>query len=277
MFIYIFSIVLGLANAHADVHYRITVNGQSCAEILSPPKTEPAQYTQLDYVMSDLEGLFYIYIQKLQGADDVEASRTDSFLKDLLSMKAEILNEVVSLLPFVLNADIDEAKQGRMVNSIYQIVDSMGIPTSVYGLSLDEHGNVVSPNKKKARKKSAPTPAVKISPNKRTIGFIAGSGPASDLPENLHRSIGFKAHEIRGEAPPLRSTGEIKRVLTHGETSLVITDGETGKVYSIPLTRLLLMEAQLDGQKIKLEFNPDISEWIIAVENLNNPSGRIGF
>jgi hypothetical protein len=203
----------------------------------------------------------------------------------MLSMKAEILNDVFSILPYVTAFPMEEARRDRLLNSLYQIVDTMGIPGDIYGLEVGEDGQARFPEKKHSENPTEESVPAKTAPPKTVsvaktgaIGFLAGPPPQRDLPDGVHRSIGFGAHKINEEKPPRRKGGFIQRSVSNDNPDrIMILDGETGDMYVLPVSRVAFLGGQIDGKVYRLDFNADTLEWIVAVENLNNPSGRIGF
>lgn len=236
---------------------------EKCAQLLSQ------QPSPLDYAVSDLEGLFLTLVQKVQSVHQVPASRREIFIKDILNMKAEALNRVMSILPMV--------KKAETLDSIYLIIDSLGVPPAMYGLTLDPQTHeVVSSMAKSGRRAKAETEAEVVN---RPIGFVTFAKSAGrDLPEELHRSIGFGPQRIDLHAPPKRLTGKFSRsVSPENKELLIVTDPETNSVYQVSIKILTSSGADLQDKTYRLEFNREMLEWIVRIENLNNPTGHIGF
>lgn len=277
MIIWITALILSAGGAQAEGRYQVNTNDKSCGDLLTTKAPEQPK-TPLDYEMSDLEGLFFTYLAKMQAANEVSPSRLQYFMKDMLSMKAEILNDVMSILPYVAASPMDKARQARLLDSIYQIIDTMGIPASIYGFKIDKNGTVRFP-KKTQRKKRLQTAQAMSDAKTETIGFLGGDlAPERDLPDGIHRSIGFGTHNISGEKPPQRKGGAIQRsVFGDKQEQIMILDGETGEMYALPILRVGVLGGQVDGTVYRLDFNKDTLKWVVAVENLNNPTGRIGF
>lgn len=226
---FIAALVMANAFAQTEGYYKVSVNGKSCGELLTV--TAPAKtYTELDYAMSDLEGLFFKYLEQMQNIDQTPESRLEYAFKDLLNLKAEILNDVISVLPYVAVSTMEEARKNKLLNSVYQIIDTMGIPAKVYGFQVAEDGSLSFPGKRRPQNTMK---VVSISPAKEAIGFLGGKSPSRDLPDGEHRSIGFGTHTISGEKAPARVGGSIQRSVADDgqEKQLLIIDGETGTIY----------------------------------------------
>lgn len=276
MIIWIAALILSAGGAQAEGRYQVNTNGKSCGDLLTTKAPEQPQ-TPLDYYVSDLEGLFFTYLAKMQAANEVSPSRLQYFLKDMLSMKAEILNDVMSILPYVAASPMNEAHRANLLSSIYDIVDTMGVPGSIYGFKIDEDGTLLVPRRKRSKKRARATQAASIAKNE-AIGFLGGLPPERDLPGGIHRSIGFGTPNINKERPPQRKGGAIQRSVSNDKPEqIMILDGETGGMYVLPISRAGILGAQVDGKVYRLDFNKDTVEWVVAVENLNNPTGRIGF
>jgi hypothetical protein len=227
------------------------------------------QARAVDYAASDLEGTFLALVEKVQSAGEIPAARREYFIRDVLNMKAALLNQIGDLLPFLLR------EKPEMIPTVYAMLDSIGVPPKLYGLEVDEKNQLVVP----ALPPQGPSAANDNEIQNAPIGFLKPSSqPRRDLGDGLHRSIGFADFTVRGEAPPQRRTGQIQRGLAKQNKSiLIVADAETGKTYAADLRILTSAGAQTEGKKLKLQFNPDIREWVVLVENLNNPTGKIGF
>lgn len=269
------SIAILSSFASASPNYKVTVSFKSCQDSLSSAPPAAPEFTPLDYELSDLEGTFFAFLEKVQSSGSVPAARAEYFLKDVLSLKADILNQVFDLLPQVIRSPMDPAKKARAMNSIYQIVDSLGIPAQVFGFRILRDGRVIFPS---APPQRIPRMVRPVLPKVNPIGFTTREPGSRDLPDDQHRSIGFGAHEIRGEVPPQREVGQISRSLENGKAPvLVVTDEINKKTFRLPLAHLIFSEVTLEGSKYELQFNPEVMEWVVTRDNLNNPSGRIGF
>lgn len=234
---------------------------EACAQFLSQ-SSRP-----IDYAFSDLEGLFFDLIKKVQASNEVPQDRAEFYVKDVLSMKAQVLNNVMYLLAAV--------EKPETLGSIYQMLDSLGVDPEMYGLKLDDQNRLMMP-----KRDPAPANVKKVRPvNKRTIGFLKLSPtPLRDLPEGLHRSIGFGPQHVEGYAPPARVTGQIRRAVSpKNQNIMIFTDGETKSVYQADRRILNLFGVEFENQKYTLQFNNEMSEWVVVVENLANPTNRIGF
>jgi hypothetical protein len=275
--IHIITAALIVANAFAEAKgkYNVTINGKSCEELVAV--AAPAKsYTGLDYAVSDLEGLFFIYLEKMQNVNEVPVSRLEYVLKDLLNLKAEILNDAMWTLPQVAVSGMEEERKNNLLNSIYQIIDTMGVPAQVYGFQIDKSGQLSYPGKRRPNIRAQGIRPVEIA--KDAIGFLGGKAPSGDLPEGVHRSIGFKEHTVSGENPPARAGGTILRSISKEKPNYVlIVDGEKGTVYHLPIARVAFPGGQAGGKVFQLDFNNQTGEWMVLVKNLNNPDGRIGF
>jgi hypothetical protein len=234
-----------------------------CSSVL---KTQPRV---IDYAASDLEGTFLALVEKVQSAAEVPAARREYFIRDVLNMKAALLNQIGDLLPFLLR------EKPEMIPTVYAMLDSIGVPPKIYGLEVDEKNRLVIPSLPPQGPRAGNDNEIQNAP----IGFLKPSAlPARDLEAGLHRSIGFADFSVRGEAAPLRRTGQIQRgIAKQNKSILIVADGETGKSYAADLRILTSAGAEIEGKKLALQFNPDIREWIVLVENLNNPTGKIGF
>ncbi len=70
----------------------------------SPNDCEAALTTQasrLDYEVSDLEGTYLALLEKIHGLPELDSSRRAPFIEDTLNLKADILNTIGDLLPYV--------------------------------------------------------------------------------------------------------------------------------------------------------------------------------
>jgi hypothetical protein len=276
LIIWIAALILSAGGARAEGLYQVNMNDKSCSDLLTNKAPEQPR-TPLDYHISDLEGLFFTYLAKMQTANEVPGPRLQYFLKDVLSMKAEILNDVTSILPYVAASPMDEGRRANLLNSIYEIVETMGVPGSIFGFKIDEDGTLLVPRKKQPKKRARAAQAVFVAKNE-AIGFLGGLPPERDLPGGTHRSIGFGTYNINREKPPQRKGGAIQRSISDNKPDqVVILDGETGGMYVLPIARVGFSGGQVDGKVYRLDFNKDTVEWVVTVENLNNPTGRIGF
>lgn len=235
-----------------------TEEAARCAELLSKP-------TAVDYALSDLEGLFFDVVKKAQDGDHLTPSRAEAYIKDFLNMKAQLLNRIIGLLP--------AAEKPEMVASIYQMLDTLGVPPALYGLKLDEQGHLL---KQGPTYKSGPLPAETRGPS---IGFVnMGEFQYRDLPEGLHRSIGFGPQRVESDPLPDRVTGMIQRMISKKDPNvLIVYDGEKKIAYAANLQLLHLGGIQIGDHTYQLEFNQEYQEWVVVVQNLANPSGKIGF
>lgn len=230
-----------------------------CSKLLT------SQPTTADYALSDLEGMFFDVIKKMQAADELTPARVEAYIKDILNMKAQVLNRALQLLPV--------AQKPETVASIYQILETFGIPPGFYGLEINKEGQLVRHG---PTYKIGPIPPEENGPH---IGFVSlGHKPYRDLPQGLSRSIGFGPERIESEAHPERMTGFIQSMVSPKDPNmLIIYDGEKKVAYAANLQFLHLGGIELNDRTYQLVFNQDIGEWIVAVENLANPSGKIGF
>jgi len=235
-----------------------TEEAARCAQLLSNP-------TPVDYALSDLEGLFFDVVKKAQSGDELTPARAEAYIKDFLNMKAQLLNRIMQLLPVT--------QKPEMVASIYQMLDTLGVPPAVYGLKLDEQGHLL---KQGPTYPSEPLPAETRGPS---IGYLnMGEFQYRDLPEGLHRSIGFGAQRVEREALPERVTGMIQRMISKKDPNvLIVYDGEKKVAYAANLQLLHLGGIRLDTHTYQLQFNQEYHEWVVVIENLANPSGKIGF
>lgn len=248
---------------------------EECAQALSSSGPIPV----LNYAMSDLEGLFFAYLAKLQAYENVSTAGADLYAKEVLSMKAEVLNRVGDLLPHAALSPMPETQRSRMISSIFQMIDTLGMPSKIYGFEVNEEGRPVLPVSEKAREAFAKNSKTQdLVPAKNPIGFLPGKPATRDLPEHLKRSIGFRAHEIREHDRPQRTVGLIARQLV-GEKNdvLLVIDRENSVSYAIPLVQLQVTSLEVPGRRYELQYNQEIREWVVIAQNLNNPTGRIGF
>lgn len=240
---------------------------KDCSGVLS------TQRPPLDYAISDYEGLFLELLLKVQSAVDMPTDRHEYLLTEILHLKAQVLNRTVQLLPLFLRVP-DEQKRHRIIGSVYQILDSLGVSPEVYGLQIDQQNRLVIPLLPRLR-----AVANLPEPPYRPIGFLTSSrAPTRDLPEGLNRSIGFAPHTIRPTEDPKRHGGFLQRGFPpQNKNILIVADGETKAVYYVDLRLLTSAGAEFVGRSLQLNFNPEISEWVVEVKNLHNPSGKIGF
>jgi|GEM_PF-3286363 len=246
----------------------LNTNASNCADMLEP------QAPILDYALSDLEGTFFDLVQKVQNFDEISPSRHEYLIKDILSMKANVLNQITNVLPMVIQSSKDHPKRARVLASIYQIIDTFGLPPAMYGLKLDAQSRVITPETPPFPTSETPAPEMST-----PIGFLqANPTPRRDLPEGMYRSIGFSAHEISVSVPPARETGYIRRGMAKENPNImIIADSETNNIYYIDIRIMTSSGAQVEGKKMQLNFSPEDREWIVLIENINNPVGRIGF
>lgn len=277
MFQIIAALMVAGAGAQAEGFYKVTINGKSCGDLLTVEAPAKPQYTSLDYAMSDLVGLFFTYLEKMQNVNETPPSRFEYVLKDMLSMKAEILNDVVMILPQVAVSSMDESRKNLLLNTLYQIIDTMGIPAQVYGFQVDDKGNLSFPGKQRPQDGGFKTFTI-AEKSRPAIGFLGGHVAGRDLPDGEHRSIGFGKQTIRGEQPPARVTGSIQRSISKENPAyILIIDGETGIVYNLPIKLVGAQGGKAGDKAFNLDFNNEVKEWFVLVQNLNNPEGKIGF
>src|SRR5437879_2994606 len=67
----------------------------------------------IEFSLSDAEGLFFEILKKVIKAPQVPAGNSDFYSRDFLSMKAELLNDLIRIIPLIH----DQQKLG----SIYQM------------------------------------------------------------------------------------------------------------------------------------------------------------
>lgn len=237
-----------------------TEESKLCVQFLTRPNVKP-----IDYAASDLEGLFFDLIKKVQAANEVESAHAVSYVKEVLALKAQILNNVFRLLPTV--------EKPETLDSIYQMLETLGIPPKSYGLVIDKQNRIT---------RKGPSFKLEFPPPEEpgpSIGFVNfGKNETRDLPDWLHRSIGFGPQHVELDAPPPRATGSIHRTVSENDPrTLIITDGETNTTYKVDLRVLSIFGFELDNHRYQLEFNPEVYSWVVTDENLSNPSGKIGF
>lgn len=235
----------------------------SCAQYLAD------QPTQVDYALSDLEGSFFELVKKVAAADEVPASRVDKYVKDILSMKAAVLNSIVGILPAV--------HQPQHLAAIFQIIDSLGVDPQMYGLTLNKDSRVESTMAERARRTDYREPAFEESKG-APIGFVQFNKSLSkDLPLGIQRSIGFGPQEIKIDPAPKRKTGFITRQFDANSPNMKIIDLETKTAYQVNLVVMTSLGAKFSDNAYQVRWNDDVKSWVVIVENLNNPSGKIGF
>lgn len=233
----------------------------------------------LDYAVSDLEGLFFAYLKKLQAYENVSSNGTDLYIKEVLSMKAEVLNRVGDLLLPVAYSPMPDEKRTRMISSIFQMIDTLGLPAKIFGFEINEDGRPVLPVSAEAREAALKASKTRdLVPEKNPIGFLPTTVATRDLPDHLARSIGFRDHQIREHARPQRTVGRIgRRLIGENQDVLLVVDVENGISYALPLGQLQVTALEIPGRRYELQFNPEVREWVVISHNLNNPTGRIGF
>ena len=244
-----------------------STTAEDCLILLS---TQPRP---VDYAISDYEGLYLELLQKVQSAVDMPHDRHEYLLTEILYLKAQVLNRTAQLLPVLLRMP-DQQKKVRVLASVYQILDSLGIPPEMYGLKLDPKNRLVIPRLSSSRE-PANLPEIPSTP----IGFLTSSrAPARDLAKGLNRSIGFAPHILREIEYPKRNGGFLQRSFPpQNKNILIVADGETKTVYYVDLRLLTSAGAEFIGKTLQLNFNPEIAEWVVEVKNIHNPSGKIGF
>lgn len=245
---------------------------RDCSLLLSPDA--PA----LDFALSDLEGSFLELVKKVQNAGQVPADRVDPFIKDVLNMKASLLNDIFGLLPMVMLSTDEGPKRARVIGLFYQILDSLGVPPQIYGLAANEKGQIVIPQVPQQIREAMNRPAPEVVNN--PIGFVKPSSidDGEAAPEGTHRSVGFGPQTLEDYPLPDRQTGFIQRtLLPQNKLIMIVIDREKNAYYHVDLRLLTSAGGQGDGRTFQLQFNPEIREWIVLVTNQNNPGGRIGF
>ncbi len=262
------SVVFAVSTASADSK---TID---CAEaaLLTAANAAP-KASELDYAISDLEGLFFTFLDHLQRSDEIEPARVEFFLKDALNLKAQVLNRALAILPPLMRARIDNARKTQLANSVYIMIDTLGVSPGSYGLELDDDRNVKVPDMTDLppAEESHSLPIAKSQ-----IGFVFVEGPDSELPDHVHRSIGYGPLTLNVDLLPARQAGFIHRAMKE-EGQLIIVDGEQRLGYQFPIQLLSFHTFQGDGKIYRLGFNQQIFNWVVTVENTNNPEGRIGF
>lgn len=284
MIIYILTSVLsisGFVSEASAVENRLPNNDNTCLKELKIETAQPApRSTPLDYQMSKLESLFLYYAEKAQGLNAVAPERAEAYVKDLLNLKAQILNVIFAVLPKVLAFPVEPTRKAELVSSIHQIVDAVGIPITVFGFEVDKKGYVTHPQLKNYPRRVIRAVASGL-PNKAetkaAIGFLEGVKPDRDLPAHLHRSIGFGETKITGEAPPARAVGQIQISLSADNSIVHILDRETGARFDVPIMSMVTNAFGGKDKDMQLDFIPEYREWFVRIENLHNPTGRIGF
>lgn len=240
---------------------------KNCSDILA------TQRPPIDYAISDYEGLFLDLLKKVQFVVDMPPDRHEYLMTEILHMKAQVLNRTMQLMPLFVRIT-DTQKKVRVLASVYQILDSVGVSPAIYGLQLDKQNRLVIPLLPSLRDPQN-LPELPSQP----IGFVTSSRePARDLAEGFHRSIGFATHIIRDNEDPKRYGGFLQRGSSpQNKNILIVADGETKAVYYVDLRILTSAGAQFVGKTLQLIFNTEIAEWMVEVKNLDNPTGKIGF
>lgn len=231
--------------------------------------------SSMAYAGSDMDGLFIDFVKTVQSTNENGPRQQSRMARKVLNMKAELLNRITNLIPFVLRLP-DRERKIQMISSIYHILDTVGVPAQVFGLQVDEKGRLVLPNVANSQSQKKPVSTKMAS---HPIGFL-GQKQASerDLPEGTHRSIGFAAHSYSKDPLPSRKIGNYQRgILQDNPNVIVVIDQESGQTYFADSRILRASGAKVDGHDLELTFSQDAHEWIVIDRNLNNPSGRIGF
>lgn len=236
-----------------------------------------------EFQVSDLETL---YLELLQ--DSVRISNGDEkYVKDhaenYMKKKAEFLNDAMPVVRRLRQLSKLRTKARKELNLIYTMISTLG--ANVKGIQ--------SITKTYRPKKSAVATSF-AKPN--SIGFFEnknddGSGPApyfgfgnrprntgSDLPEGMHRSIGFGPQVIESHVEtPLRAAGKLTIELTKDLNSIVVTDLMTNTIYMVKKMFMLAGDAESEFKAFAIEYDNGENEWILNYKNLANPEGKIGF
>ncbi len=260
-------LVLGVVQG---VSAKETPAGADCTALLSN------RASPVDFELSDLEGSFLGLVQMAQTGSAPE--RSEYFVRDLLNSKADVLNQVTDVLPKVAMGMPEGAARTRALGTLYRMVETLGIAPATWGLKLDNQTNLVSiavPARNTSKIKPVKEPEVPNNP----IGFVTPvNAGQTDVPEGFHRTIGFGAHRLVAHDQPLRKTGQITyAVHPKHKTILMVSDNETKEIYAVDMRIMTAPGALTENNRLSLDFNPDVGEWIINVENLANPTGKIGF
>jgi hypothetical protein len=232
------------------------------------------QASPLEYELSDAEGVYLELIQKVQSIYEIRTERMESYIKDILALKAQVLNAFIYLIPRVNMQFESGPEKARVLSSIFQMITYLGVSPKSYGLEMDEQFAVTAPIIPISLKKKSKT-YTRDAP----IGFVASPQASDrDLPDELKRSIGFGEHQISSIHLPLRMIGRIQLdISTANKEILLVSDPETKNVYKAHLRVLTSMGGKTEHLTYTLDFKPAIGEWIVKVDNLNNPEGHIGF
>ncbi len=119
------------------LHYSIC----SRAAGKSPKECEAALTTQasrLDYEVSESRRNLPSPARENHGLPELDSSRRAPFIEDTLNLKADILNTIGDLLPYVLRNAANEDKKVRALTSIYEMLDTIGIPPKIFGLKINK-------------------------------------------------------------------------------------------------------------------------------------------
>lgn len=240
----------------------------NCSLLLSGQKT----YQAIDYMVSDVEGLFLEIASDAIHLAEVKSTRAaDS--ENFLLKKAFLLNQMGSLVGVLRHMHAQQISAPISLLQISNMLFSLGVHPKSYGIELDK-------NKKlhfKGLKITNEEPSKQNEFIKAKIGFIYNDGDESlELPDGFFRSIGFETITIRQEEAPRRKGGQIY-LSSSNESNLSIKDLENLKIMFVPKKIMSLMKVKTDSKEMIVDYDSENNEWLVRFANLSNPNGEIGF
>lgn len=235
-----------------------------CQKLLMRAKTAKP----LDFAISDLEGLYLEIVQdtiELSNHPSSEGAPYQTYFKK----KAQFLNDAIGVILQIRFMDPQELPEVNYTQ-FAQMFFSLGVDPKMYGLTPDKNGDFqLSIGKTKKSKATASEPFVES----RAIGFIHFPKSESQKPH----SIGFATWKTPEQETPIRAGGRIGFEPLPSRNLLLVGDFENTVAYEVSVG--LLRSFQYKGEDLSFEitFDKQQGQWIVAFENHNNPTGKIGF